>query len=96
MNALNTAKLSTANIKLGRTASLTATVSPGQAGRLVTLQRLVSGRWTNVSSHALDGRSTWVFAVKPAARGTYTYRTSSAAYAANGAGTSAPVSLKVS
>ena len=95
VNALNTAKLSTASMALGRTASLTATVAPSQAGRIVTLQQLVSGKWTNVTSHALDGKSSWVFSVKPTARGTYTYRTSSAAYAANGAGTSAQVSLKV-
>ena len=95
VNALNTAKLSAASMKLGRTATLTATVAPGQAGRIVTLQRLVSGKWTNVTSHALNSKSSWVFSVKPTARGSYTYRTSTAAYAANGAGASAPVALKV-
>ena len=95
VNALHGAKLSATSVALGRTATLTATVAPSQAGRILTLQRLVSGKWTNVTSHALDGKSSWVFSVKPTARGTYTYRTSSAAYAANGAGTSAPVSLKV-
>ena len=95
VNALNTAKLSAASTKLGLSATLTATVAPGQAGRTVTLQRLVSGKWTNVTSHALSSKSAWVFSVKPTARGTYTYRTSTAAYAANGAGASAPVALKV-
>ena len=95
VNALDTAKLSSASLAVGRTATLTATVAPTQAGRTVTLQRLVSGKWTNIASHALDSRSSWVFPLKPTARGTYTYRTTTGAYAANGAGASAQVTLKV-
>ena len=96
VNALHTAKLSATSTALGRTTSLTATVAAPQAGRTVTLQRLVSGRWTDLSSHALGSSSSWVFPLKPAARGTYTYRTTTTAYAGNGAGASAPVMLKVS
>ena len=96
VNALHGVRLSANNLALGRATSLTATVAPSQAGRTVTLQRLTAGKWTDVASHALGSSSSWGFTVKPTVRGTYTYRTSTTAYAGNGAGTSAPVTLKVS
>lgn len=95
VNAALVSRLSATSAPLGHAVTLTTTVRPGEAGRPVTLQRLVSGRWTNVVSHTLTSSSGSTFSVRPSARGTYTYRTTVTATSTNGAGASPAVTLKV-
>lgn len=95
VNAALVSRLSATSVPLGHAVVLSTTVRPGEAGRPVTLQRLVSGRWTNVASHTLTSSSGSTFSVRPSARGTYTYRTTVTATSTNGAGASPAVTLKV-
>ncbi|MBY8875992.1 hypothetical protein K7640_29615 [Micromonospora sp. PLK6-60] len=66
--------LSRTSVALGGSVTLSGKVSPSHAGKYVYLQRYVNGRWTTVANRTLSSTSTYSFAVKPSARGTYTYR----------------------
>ncbi|GAA2490254.1 S8 family serine peptidase [Terrabacter carboxydivorans] len=80
---LRTAVTSTASrtsLPLGGSFSLYGSVSPSHAGQRVYLQRYAgSGRWTTVTSTVLTSTSAYSFAIKPSARGTFTYRVYKAA-----------------
>jgi len=50
-------------------------VNPYHVGQVVYLQHYTGGgRWANVASGKLSSKSTYVFTLKPSARGTYSYR----------------------
>ncbi|HEX2770917.1 MAG TPA: FG-GAP-like repeat-containing protein, partial [Micromonosporaceae bacterium] len=69
-----TAALSRTSFPLGGSVVLSGTVAPGHAGSTVYLQRLVNGAWSTATSQRLSSTSSYSFAIKPSARGTYTYR----------------------
>jgi type VII secretion-associated serine protease mycosin len=69
-----TATLSKTSFPLGGSVTLSGSVAPNHAGQVVYLQRLASGRWTNVASRVLSSTSAYKATLKPSARGTYTYR----------------------
>ena len=69
-----TTRWSATSIRLRATATLSGSVAPNSRGKVVYLQKKVGTRWVNVASRALSSTSTYAFAVKPTARGTYYYR----------------------
>lgn len=68
------ATLSRTSFPLGRSVGLSGKVAPAHGGQIVYLQRLVDGRWSNVSSRVLSSTSTYAFAIRPLHRGTHYYR----------------------
>ncbi|HYN96033.1 MAG TPA: S8 family serine peptidase [Pilimelia sp.] len=93
---LITGTLSSGSIALGATATLSGSVTPAHAGQPVVLQRLVGGAWTNVTTANLSATSTYSFAIRPTARGTYQYRTFRAADADHAANATGQLTLVVS
>jgi hypothetical protein len=63
-----------ASIALGSTALLYGYVNPPHAGTTAYLQLRSGTRWTAVTSGKLSTNGKFSFGLKPAARGTYTYR----------------------
>jgi hypothetical protein len=64
------ASLTHSRIKRGRSAKLTGTVTPSQAGREVELQRRHHGGWQRVASSRLGRHSGFSFTVKGSSKGT--------------------------
>ncbi|MEV0158266.1 fibronectin type III domain-containing protein [Micromonospora sp. NPDC050686] len=90
------ASLSRTSVALGGSVTLSGKVSPSHAGKYVYLQRYVNGRWTTVANRTLSSTSGYSFAIKPSARGTYTYRVHKPADTDHLAGYSVTRSFKVS
>ena len=65
----------------GSTSRLSGTVAPKLAGHKMYLQRHYSSGWRSISMHRLDSKSSYVFHVKSARVGTFTFRTYSPASA---------------
>ena len=89
------AALSATSVALGGSVTLSGTVSPSHAGKTVYLQRYVNGAWTSITSRALSSTSTYAFTIKPAYRGTYSYRVYMPADTDHLAGYSASRTLKI-
>ncbi|WP_189169221.1 S8 family serine peptidase [Pilimelia anulata] len=68
------AALSRPAVALGSGTTLAGRVAPAHAGRPVRLQQLVAGTWRNVTERRLTAASGYAFALRPATRGTHTYR----------------------
>ena len=73
-------------------------MSPNLAGKTVHLQKRVGGRWVDVSgaNQRLSPTSTYRFSIRPASRGTHTYRVRVPAYAPYAQGFSPSRTLTVS
>ncbi|SCG40876.1 Ig-like domain-containing protein [Micromonospora siamensis] len=89
------ATLSATSIPLGGSVSLTGKVAPSHAGQAVYLQRSVNGAWHDVIGAKLSVTSAYSFAIKPTAKGTYTYRVRKPGDTDHAIGYSSPVSFKV-
>jgi hypothetical protein len=89
-------KLSPTSMRLGSTALLSGTVTPTHAGKTVSLQRLVNGAWGTISTRALSSTSTYAFGIRPATRGTHSYRVLFTGDADHGAAASTTRVLTVS
>ena len=75
VRAAVTGTVSRTSLPLGGTFTLSGSVAPSHAGRTVYVQRYAGNNaWTTVTSRALTSTSTYAFTVKPATRGTFTYR----------------------
>jgi hypothetical protein len=83
------------SMPLGSTARLWASVSPSAAGQRIYLQRYYSGAWHTGTYHLLSSSSTTAFGIRPASRGTYTYRVYRPADAGHVAAYSSVFTLKV-
>ncbi|HYU85512.1 MAG TPA: Ig-like domain-containing protein, partial [Kribbellaceae bacterium] len=69
------AYVSRSSLPLGGTVTVSGGVNPYHVGQVVYLQHYTGGgRWANVASGKLSSKSTYVFTLKPSARGTYSYR----------------------
>lgn len=79
VRTLVAAKVSATSIKLGATSNLTGSVGPSHAGQAVTIQRYYGSAWHNVINRTLTSSSAFSYPVKPAMRGTYTFRAYKAA-----------------
>lgn len=90
------ASQSATSIRLGKTVTISGTVSPSHAGKTVYLQRLVNGVWTNKYSRTLTSKSTFSFTIAPSPRGTYYYRVYKPADTDHLAGHSSTRTVKVS
>src|SRR6266545_2835636 len=67
--------VSRTTLPLGGTVTVSGGVNPYHVGQVVYLQHYIgSGRWVNVASGKLSSKSTYAFTLKPASRGTYSYR----------------------
>ncbi|MDX6239227.1 MAG: serine protease, partial [Kribbellaceae bacterium] len=69
-----TANLSATTFKLGGTTQFYGYLRPQHVGQSVYLQRLVGSTWTTITSSKLNSTGNYGFAIKPTARGGYTYR----------------------
>ncbi|GAA1507632.1 S8 family serine peptidase [Kribbella lupini] len=69
-----TSNVSPATSKLGATTNFYGYVRPQHPGSPLYLQRLVGSTWTTITSTKLNSTGNYAFAIKPATRGTYTYR----------------------
>jgi hypothetical protein len=69
-----TASVSASSIRLGGSVLIGGGVTPAHPSQVVYLQRYVSGKWVGVATGRLSPRSTYLFTIKPSARGTYAYR----------------------
>lgn len=69
-----TANVSKSTMPLGSSLLLYGSVSPAHPGQAVYLQRWVGGKWNHVTVGKLTSQSTYMFTIKPTARGTYAYR----------------------
>ncbi|QNE22711.1 S8 family serine peptidase [Kribbella qitaiheensis] len=69
-----TSNVSPATIKLGATTNFYGYVRPQHAGSPVYLQRLSGSTWSTITSTKLNTTGNYAFAIKPTAKGTYTYR----------------------
>lgn len=70
------ATLSSASVRYGSAATLSGQVAPGFAGRRVRLERRTASGWQDVTYVTLSSTSTYRFTLRPARRGSYTYRVS--------------------
>jgi hypothetical protein len=89
------ATLSKTSFALGRSVTLSGSVSPSHAGKTVYLQRYVNGSWSTVTSKALSSTSTYSFTIKPSSKRTYYYRVYKPADTNHLAGYSGTRSFKV-
>jgi hypothetical protein len=69
-----TATLSPTAFKLGGTTQFYGYLRPQHAGQKVYLQRLSGSSWTTLTTGKLNSAGNYGFAIKPTARGSYTYR----------------------
>jgi hypothetical protein len=69
-----TSAISRTSVPLGGSATVSGKVAPAHSGKRVYLQRLYSTGWKNVTYKTLGTTGAASFTVRPAARGTYTYR----------------------
>ncbi|WP_328993080.1 S8 family serine peptidase [Kribbella sp. NBC_01245] len=69
-----TANVSKTTFALGGSVLIYGSVTPAHPGQAVYLQRYVGGKWTHATAVKLTGSSTYMFTIKPTARGTYAYR----------------------
>lgn len=70
-----TGSFSDSSVKAGVTTRFRGTVKPSHPGQAVHLQLYAGGKWSTVSSTTLTSTSTYSFAVRRGAAGTFTYRT---------------------
>ena len=98
------AALSSPHVKPGKRDKVYGTVSPSESGKVVTLQRLVSGRWTSVGVSARITLQTlpnhkkvvgYILSYQPTAKGKQTLRVVRAATSSNAAGASPHLRLTV-
>jgi type VII secretion-associated serine protease mycosin len=87
--------LSATSVARNKSVTLTGTVEPSHAGKTVYLQRLVGGKWTNVTSKKLSSKSTYSFSIKWSTKGSYSYRVYFPAHTDHLAGYSKTRVLKV-
>jgi hypothetical protein len=66
--------LSPAAIKLGASSVFYGYLNPAHAGTKTYLQRKSGTKWVAVTTAKLSANGKYTFAIKPTARGTYTYR----------------------
>jgi hypothetical protein len=69
-----TARLQASTITLGKTITVTGTVTPNHRGQRVCLQRLVSGAWKGAATATLTSASTYTLRAEPLVRGSLRYR----------------------
>jgi hypothetical protein len=69
-----TANLSPTAFKLGGTTQFYGYLRPQHVGQTIYLQRLVGSSWTTITTGKLNSTGNYGFAIKPTARGSYTYR----------------------
>ena len=74
VKAYLTSAISKTSMPLGSTVTVSGRVAPAHAGRRVYLQRLTSTGWKSGPYYTLGSTGVASFAVKPTARGTYSYR----------------------
>ncbi|HWL37240.1 MAG TPA: Ig-like domain-containing protein [Frankiaceae bacterium] len=74
VRAYVTSAISRTSMLLGGSATVSGKVAPAHSGKRAYLQRLYSTGWKNVTYKTLGTTGTVSFAVRPTARGTYTYR----------------------
>jgi hypothetical protein len=91
-----TANLTSTSIKLGSSTSFYGYVRPQHNGSPIYLQRLIGSTWTTITSTKLNSTGNYAFGIKPAARGSYTYRTVFQADADHATAVSATKSFSVS
>lgn len=70
-----TGSFSDSSVKAGTTTYFRGTVKPSHPGQSIHLQLYSGGKWSTVSTTTLTSTSTYSFAVRRGAAGTYTYRT---------------------
>lgn len=63
-----------AQLSLGHTFLISGAVRPFHPGEAVTLQQFYAGAWHAVSTPKVDSKGTYLFSVKAAKTGIYTYR----------------------
>lgn len=78
----------------GASVKLTFVVTPNERGKTVYLQRYISGRWRNVTSHALSSASAWTFTEVLSTAGTYYFRGYEAGDATHAAGASPTLRIR--
>jgi hypothetical protein len=69
-----TANLSSTTFKLGGYTQFYGYLRPQHVGQTVYLQRWAGSRWTTITTGKLNSTGNYGFAIKPTARGGYTYR----------------------
>ncbi|HEY0691249.1 MAG TPA: S8 family serine peptidase [Kribbella sp.] len=69
-----TANLSPTTFKLGGRTQFYGYLRPQHVGQTVYLQRWAGSRWTTITTGKLNSTGNYGFAIKPTARGGYTYR----------------------
>lgn len=74
VRAILTASQSATRIRLGSTWAVGGAVRPAHPGKYVRVMQWTSYGWKTVAFARLDAASNYRFAVRPGARGTYTYR----------------------
>jgi len=90
-----TASLSPKQIKPGKTATVSGTVTPAHAGQQVQLQQLVGGAWQVVQQAVLSSSGGYSFAVQGTTSGVFTYRVAKPADADHAATQSGSLQLTV-
>lgn len=74
VRATITANLTKTSIPLGGYTGFYGYLRPQHSGQTVYLQRYAGGKWANTTTMKLNSTGNYSFAIKPTARGTYTYR----------------------
>jgi hypothetical protein len=67
------ARVQPSAITLGKTITVTGTVTPNHRGQRVYLQRLVNGAWKGAATATLTSASAYTLRAKPTVRGSLTY-----------------------
>jgi hypothetical protein len=88
--------LSGTSLPVGGSLTVAVTVRPARPGARVVVQQLTGTTWRSVSSAALSTRSTASITLRPAARGSITYRVVVPATTLHGESRSASFSIRVS
>jgi len=92
---LLTASLSPKQVKAGKAATISGTVTPTHAGQQILLQQLVNGTWQAIDQTTLSTTGSYAFQVAPSTSGVFTYRAAKPADADHVATESASVQLTV-
>src|SRR4051812_31219600 len=91
-----TANPATVTIAKGASSTISGSVYPARPGATLTLQKVVSGVWTNAGTAKLSSTSTYALSVTPTGSGTTAYRLTLPADATHVAGASPTAFVVVS
>lgn len=83
------------SLYLGSSVTLSTTISPNHAGRLVALQRWSGTRWVTITSRTLSSTSAASATIKPTVRGYNSYRWYLPAHTDHGNSVSATLKVRV-